>query len=251
MRVANLEFRTIFQKRYSWAGVTHPHMLRRLSRIWFIHVSVWIFIIGSGHFVINRITGIQLTDFVLLRTLVNGMVALVGLGAALGIIIRQKHKRVSVWMWLLVLPVATLLHAVFAIFLGLMSPTTIGFAVQPVINGQAVAIGDLSPFIIIWGVFSSVIVAPVIEEFIFRGWLLPDRPRWSDIAWNSGLFTVIHLNAITITGVVNVIPVFIIGVFLGYVMKRFSKVWLCVGFHAAFNGVPMLVVLALMALGHV
>jgi membrane protease YdiL (CAAX protease family) len=218
------------------------------------HNNLWIFVIGSGHFVVGRITGIQFTNLILLQTLFNAfnaMVALIGLGAALGIIVRQQHKRVTVGKWLLVLPVATLFHTVFAIFLGLISPTTIGFEVQPVINGQVVAIGDLSPSIIIWGVFSSVIAAPVIEEFIFRGWLLPNRPGWSDVAWNSGLFTVIHLNAIMVTGVVNVIPVFIVGVFLGYLMRRFSNVWLCVGFHAAFNAVPLLVVLALIALGYV
>jgi membrane protease YdiL (CAAX protease family) len=225
-------------------------MLHRLRQSWVINVGAWLFIVGGAHSVIARITGMPRQP-TLLRTLAEVPLTLVALGAALGILMRHKGRRVPVGLWLLLLPAATVFQASFALAFGLLSPITPGLELQPIVNGQAVALSDLSPQLIIWGVVSTVIAAPVIEEAIFRGWLLPQRPSWSAIALTAGLFALLHLPALSASGVLDIVPIFIIGVVLGYLMKRWANLWLCVLLHAAINTVPLLAVWALVALGWV
>lgn len=80
----------------------------------------------------------------------------------------------------------------------------------------------------------AVVGAPVLEEVLFRGLLF----RWVAHRLGTGLgivisglaFGAIHIEAIA------VVPTAILGMLLAYLYHRTNNLWLCIGFHALFNG---------------
>ena len=83
-------------------------------------------------------------------------------------------------------------------------------------------------------VFLAVVVAPVTEEIIFRGYLYPVTKRfigrWPATIFGAMIFAVIHHNAQAL------IPLFILGVLLTLAYEFTGSIWAPIGFHAFFNG---------------
>ncbi|MGE3164678.1 MAG: lysostaphin resistance A-like protein [Planctomycetota bacterium] len=83
-------------------------------------------------------------------------------------------------------------------------------------------------------VLLTVVGAPILEECLFRGLLF----RWLDHRLGAGLamvisgllFGAIHVHAIA------VVPTAVLGMLLAFLYHRTNNLWLCVGFHALFNG---------------
>lgn len=85
----------------------------------------------------------------------------------------------------------------------------------------------------------AVVVAPLFEELLFRGILLPWLRRvlgvWPAIVTSSLLFAVLHADAWPAP-----IPLFVLALFLGYLAYRTSSLVAPIVLHATFNGVSML-----------
>ncbi|GAA3594110.1 CPBP family intramembrane metalloprotease [Flavivirga amylovorans] len=78
-----------------------------------------------------------------------------------------------------------------------------------------------------------VLLAPIIEEIVFRGYILNALNKIkfnSKILLSSLLFTLIHV-PLELT---SLIPVFILGVILGYIAMRFKLIYAII-FHALYN----------------
>ena len=82
--------------------------------------------------------------------------------------------------------------------------------------------------------FSAVLVAPVAEEIIFRGYLYPVVKRFSE-RWFAALFTgmlfgVVHFNLMSFPALV------VMGVVLVVLYEITGSLWVTIACHAAYNG---------------
>lgn len=82
--------------------------------------------------------------------------------------------------------------------------------------------------------FSAIIIAPIAEEVIFRGYIYPVVKRYSE-RWFAALFTgllfgIVHFNLMGL-------PLLIVmGVALVVLYEVTGSLWVTIGCHAAFNG---------------
>ncbi len=93
-----------------------------------------------------------------------------------------------------------------------------------------------NPFMIF---VSTVILAPLSEEFIFRGIIMKKAMKFSSFMvaniLQALLFGIFHLN------IVQGIYAFGIGLGLGYVAYKFKSVWAAVLMHLFFNGLSFVI----------
>jgi membrane protease YdiL (CAAX protease family) len=146
--------------------------------------------------------------------------------------------------------------AVIGLLLTLMTLT--------LVNSVATAMGHPSPPVnhgilqqmqeLAWGaelaglLISAVLVAPVLEEFFFRGlvqtWLLAvwgGAKRWPVVLTAAAVFSVVHLGAVTW----HALPgLFVLGIVLGWLYERTGSLLPAVLVHMAFNGFNVAFVLS-------
>jgi hypothetical protein len=93
-------------------------------------------------------------------------------------------------------------------------------------------------------VIAAVAIAPLEEELLFRGLLLPWLRRvlgpWPAIAGSSLLFASLHANAWPAP-----VPLFVLALFLGYLAHRTGSLVAPITLHAAFNALNMAALLLL------
>ena len=88
-----------------------------------------------------------------------------------------------------------------------------------------------------------MIVAPLFEEFLFRGHLQTllsrvTRMPWVSVIVTSILFALVHHWSIWL-------PIFVLSIGFGYVYERTGNLWVTVLMHAMFNGFSIVVNLLL------
>ncbi len=92
-----------------------------------------------------------------------------------------------------------------------------------------------------------VVIAPIAEEVVFRGVLLSAfRARWGDVAGitvSAAIFSAVHLNPYSF------LPLFVLGASMGALFVKSRSLWTAVIAHAAFNGLGVMALYALRALG--
>jgi len=92
----------------------------------------------------------------------------------------------------------------------------------------------------IWFFLVGAVVAPIVEEIFFRGFLFQgfrQKYGWvSAIIISSAIFSAAHLDP------VSFIPTFVMGCVLAYVYHRSNSVWPGIIFHAAINSFSLAVV---------
>ena len=92
----------------------------------------------------------------------------------------------------------------------------------------------------LWFFITGAVIAPVVEEIFFRGFLFQgfrQKYGWMPaIFLSSAIFGAAHLDA------VSLIPTFVLGCVLAYVYHRSNSVWPGILFHAAINTFSLLTV---------
>lgn len=87
-------------------------------------------------------------------------------------------------------------------------------------------------------VFAAVIVAPLVEEIFFRGFLftgLKKRFTWTKAMFiSSGLFALLHLHLLAVP------PIFILGLVFAYLYQRSGSIWPAILIHGLVNGLAMI-----------
>lgn len=87
------------------------------------------------------------------------------------------------------------------------------------------------------GLLVGCVGAPVTEELLFRGVLLPGLLRNYSPAVAIGqtalLFGIFHFNP------AQALNAFLLGLLLGWVYYRCRSLWLCIGLHGLFNGLVL------------
>ena len=86
------------------------------------------------------------------------------------------------------------------------------------------------------GLISVVIIAPIAEEFIFRGFLYSQLSRtkigpWGTVSLSSLLWTIIHFQY----EVLILIVLFFFGIFLGYIRMAYNSLSLPIMLHGINN----------------
>lgn len=89
---------------------------------------------------------------------------------------------------------------------------------------------------IILGLISVIIVAPIAEEFLFRGFLFSQLKRtqlggWGAVTLSSFLWTIIHFQYEALI----LLVLFIFGIFLGYIRIAYNSLSLPIILHAINN----------------
>jgi len=110
-----------------------------------------------------------------------------------------------------------------------------------------VMLGAERPGIVIGFVISAVVIAPIVEETLFRGlvqtallqWGIVAN-RWAVIIIASVLFTAIHLQLepVALPGL------FVLSLGLGYVYERTGSIWSSILVHSVFNAMNVALVFA-------
>lgn len=81
---------------------------------------------------------------------------------------------------------------------------------------------------------SAVIIAPLAEELIFRGYIYPVAKRYSEkwfaAIFSAALFGVVHLNLLGLPMLI------LIGFVLVVLYEKTGSIWPCIFCHMAFNG---------------
>ena len=128
-------------------------------------------------------------------------------------------------------PVVLLLHSAFVYLF-----TRIGWQPQAETAVTVVTNAKAWWLRIYLGVF-SVAIAPVAEEFIFRGMLYPfiKQSGWPRMAWLgvSFLFALIHWDATAF------VPLFLLALILTWLYEKTDSLLVPVTAHALFNGVSL------------
>jgi membrane protease YdiL (CAAX protease family) len=83
----------------------------------------------------------------------------------------------------------------------------------------------------------AVVVAPLAEEFVFRGYLYRVAARWTGrrraMVFTSALFALIHAHAPALGGL------FVLAMALNLVYEQTGSIWAPVLMHSAFNGTTL------------
>ncbi len=149
--------------------------------------------------------------------------------------------------------VPLLLGALSAALLGRLLAGAWGLAIQ--LLGVEVPASDLDPTRlfapgvpgVVMLVIVAVVLAPVTEEIIFRGVLLPALAgRWgmtTAVVGSSLVFSAIHLVPVAIPAV------FLFALVVGWLFVRTRSLWVCILAHALFNAIGLAAAYALKGAG--
>ena len=87
-----------------------------------------------------------------------------------------------------------------------------------------------------------ILVAPVVEETFFRGFVFPGIGRRYGMWWgatvSAALFAAMHVSLGAL------FPLFVMGLLLAWVYFRTRSIWACIGFHAAYNSVALILMVS-------
>jgi len=107
-----------------------------------------------------------------------------------------------------------------------------------------------SPTSLILVLLSILVLAPLVEEFLFRGILQTYLKKWTGRGWAIAIaafsFALFHFS--TAQGLANIsliVPLFILGGFLGFLYERQGSLWAPIGLHATFNLITALRIILL------
>lgn len=125
----------------------------------------------------------------------------------------------------------------------------VGYEPPKIAHDALSAMRDAPEGLVKWGLIgSAMILAPIIEEIIFRGFLQTAlrqsgliRARWGAIAVAGLLFTVIHFSG---NSWHSLPALFVLSLGLGYAYERTGSLWPPIFIHAAFNTINIVFVLA-------
>ena len=121
---------------------------------------------------------------------------------------------------------------------GLFSDEELGL--QPIVTTVSET-SDWAPLIVLTAI--GVIMAPIAEEFFFRGSIYRYAkgiigPRQAMVI-SSIIFACLHFN------VRALMPLFIVGLLLAWIYERRGNIWAPIAFHAAFNAQSFLMIFIL------
>ncbi|MCH7228610.1 lysostaphin resistance A-like protein [Haloferula sp. A504] len=186
---------------------------------------------------------------------VNAAVQFFLMAMVIGVVAWRQHP--VQWLGLRWRPVPVVLTVLIVIGAGMLATVATGFfaaglelvgyqdwllaqlghqeledAAQDVVKAFKEA-GD-DPAVLTMLCLTAVVVAPITEEVIFRGYLYPVAKRfagrWAAVAFSSLLFAMVHQNSIAL------LPLAFLAVLLALSYEWSGSIWAPIGIHMFFNG---------------
>jgi len=115
--------------------------------------------------------------------------------------------------------------------------------VIPMQDALQVMLFTTSPTVLLLSCIIAGLIVPVTEELLFRGFLQPALRRWvspaMSVVLSAAFFAAAHMD------LYNLLPLFILGLALGYVYARSRSIIAPIVLHAAFNGTSLLALYAM------
>ena len=94
------------------------------------------------------------------------------------------------------------------------------------------------PLILILMIITAVIVAPLWEEIVFRGYLHPVLKKyggiWTGAIFSSLLFAVVH------NSLAAMLPLFLLALLMVWLYERTGSIWTPIAIHACFNAAAVI-----------
>ncbi len=104
---------------------------------------------------------------------------------------------------------------------------------------------DLARSSVNWLVGLAVIIgAPLAEELLFRGFLLPALTKTSRGFWGAAVVTTFGWTALHFYSIAGMIEVFMIGIYFAWLVRRYGTLLLPMALHALYNGLQFAVLAA-------
>lgn len=144
----------------------------------------------------------------------------------------------GVLTWFISFPVVTILGELFDFILKLFFDLKQFEQIAVKFVKQALG----SPFSLIFALFSVLVMAPIIEEFLFRGILQTYFKKRvgarSAILISALLFSLFHFSWNQGLGNISLIfSLFLLGLYLGFLYHRQESLWAPIGLHMSFNAI--------------
>jgi membrane protease YdiL (CAAX protease family) len=92
-----------------------------------------------------------------------------------------------------------------------------------------------------------VVIAPVAEEILFRGFLHPVLKQW--LSWRASVLVIAALFAMAHLHLGSALPLFLLGILLGLAYEATHSLVVSIGIHATFNAVQLTQMIVLKFLG--
>lgn len=155
-----------------------------------------------------------------------------------------KDFALGMLSWLLCYPIVLAINQTFALidhFLGRPAPEY----EQVAVKFLRIAM-DYPVLLIVMGVL-IILIVPIVEEVLFRGflqnWLKQGMGRAKAVVLTAAIFSLFHFSMSQ--GVYNVellISLFTLGCFLGFLYERQQSLWPAIGLHSTFNAISVLAI---------
>lgn len=126
----------------------------------------------------------------------------------------------------------------------------IGYFVGPRAPIDQVAVKNLKmtiddPFLFYFTAFVIIVIVPITEEILFRGflqrWLVASVGRFFGIILAAFIFALFHFSPLQQWENIELISsLFILALFLGYIYERQGSLWAPIGLHIFFNATSVL-----------
>lgn len=163
-----------------------------------------------------------------------GVIVLTAEAALAAVLIRRyraAQRPVPAAAWALVLPAGLLARWCAQVIAGRAPDPAPGGSTPPDLLPYAYAALALA-------LLGTVVLAPLWEEWLFRGWLYEQGAWGRNLVVNAAVFALVHpwdYAAPVATGRSHA-AVFALGLLLTATRRWGGNVWLCVALHAAING---------------
>jgi membrane protease YdiL (CAAX protease family) len=182
----------------------------------------------------------QLVESMVLQFFIAGLTAAVvvwrvGLVEWLGL-------RWGKWPWLMVIAPMTV-FAMWVVFAVIQGAGYVRWLEGMGLEAQQDTVKLLNeaqdPQVLILMAIAAVVVAPLCEEVVFRGFLYPLAKRYAGM-WAAMIFSAVVF-AVAHSSVVAVLPLAVFGVVLAVLYERTRSIWAPIAVHALFNGATVMV----------
>jgi membrane protease YdiL (CAAX protease family) len=150
----------------------------------------------------------------------------------------------GVFSWLLVYPWAIVVSQIVAIALYFF------FNFTDTEQGVLMQLKNLRSYPVLFSmmVFCVICIVPIVEETLFRGflmsWLKSYLGRWGSIGLSAVIFSTFHfLPSQGLGNIEIVLTLCVLGIFLGYLYEKHRCLWASIGLHSTFNAITMAMVI--------
>lgn len=150
----------------------------------------------------------------------------------------------GVLTWFLCFPIVTVLSEL----VDRMMKSFFGLQEYEQAAVKYVKIAMSQPFSLVFALLSVLVLAPLIEEFLFRGLLQTyfkkRLGRAAAILLSALAFAFFHYSPVQGLGNVSLIfALFLLGGFLGFIYERQKSLWAPIGLHMSFNAISAIRIL--------